>query len=467
MMNYDRNNDFDEEERQLVIDFENTVLQGGSQFFDVDELEIIIDYYLEVNDIERLKRAVEFAEDLYPDSTSVQLRRAHLLIAEEQFEPALHIIKQLRRREPQNTDVAYSLGVAYGAVGESRKAIELFHEAAEDGWLLGRIYSNIAEEYYHLKEYDEAIRYYLLALDTDTYDNSTLYNYLDTCMQAQRLEDAVTHLQSFVGEHPYCCEAWHCLGTAWRELGLFEKAVDAYEYALAIDKTYFGVYVDLSVALEEMNRPGEAVSTLLRARDYVEDRSALYRGIAFIYVRADNNDMAVLYFRKAIEENPSDAESYAALALGYAVMDDLGTALPLVKKAMRIAPESPEVLCSAAIVYDMQGNYDAASDCFDRMLATGDCTEQQYERYISFLFQHGSFDTVIDFATESLDLYPHNSLYSTYLVAACFFTNRYNRASRAMPDVDPWLLRELCPPIILHPRLGPLIPTNRPDNKPF
>ncbi len=464
-MNNYKDNEFDEEERQLVMDFENTVLQGGTQFFDVDEMEIIIDYYLEVNDIESLKRAVEYAEDLYPDSNTIRLRRAHLLMAEQQYEPALKIIKQLRQQEPRNTDVAYSLGVAYGAVGECRKAIELFHEAAEDGWLLGRVYSNIAEEYYHLQEYDEAIRYYLLALDTDSYDTSTLYNYLDTCAQANRMEDAVTYLNSFVGEHPYSCEAWHCLGTAYRELGMFEKSADAYEYALAIDKKKFNVYVDLSVSLEYMNRPGEAVSTLLRSRDYVEDRSALYRAIAFIYVRADNNEMAILYFRKAIEENPSDAEAYAALALGYAVMEDLGTAIPMVRKALRIAPQSPEVLCSAGIIYDMQGNYEVASDCFDRMIATENCTEQQYERYISFLFQHGSFDMVIDFATESLDVYPHNPLYSTYLVAACFYTNRYNRASRALPDVDTGLLLELCPQIAIHPRLGPLIPSNQSDKK--
>ena len=49
-MNNNRNNEFDDEERQLVLDFENTVLQGGTQFFDVDELEVIIDYYFEVND---------------------------------------------------------------------------------------------------------------------------------------------------------------------------------------------------------------------------------------------------------------------------------------------------------------------------------------------------------------------------------------------------------------------------------
>lgn len=461
-MNYDnhRLNDFDDEDRQLVMDFENTVLRGGMQFFDVDELEVIIDYYFEVNDQEPLRRAVEYAEQLYPDSTTIRLRRAHLLIAQQQYGPALQIIQELRRQEPDNTDVAYSLGVAYGAVGESRKAIELYLEAAADGWMLGRVYANIAEEYYNLHELDESIRYYHLSLDTDSYDPMTLYNYLDTCIQARRIESAVDYLKSFVGEHPYSCEAWHCLGIAYYDLGLMEQAVDAYEYALAIDKRRFDVYVDLSAAQEALGQAGDAVSTLLRARDYTDDRARLYRLVAYVYVRAGNNETAILYFRKAVEENPDDAQAQAALAMGYAVTDDMGNAMTHIKKALRQAPEDPEVLCSAGIIYDILGNFEAASDYFERMIACDNCTELQCQRYIQFLYSNKSYDMVVDFALESLDLYPQNPFYSTYLVAACFYTNRYNRASRALPHVIPSLLHELCPDIFSHPRLAQLIPAD-------
>lgn len=458
--NNNRFNDFDDEDRQLVIDFENTVLQGGMQFFDVDELEVIIDYYFEVNDQEPLRRAVEYAEQLYPDSTTIRLRRAHLLIAQQQYEPALRIIQELRRQEPDNTDVAYSLGVAYGAVGKSQKAIELYLEAAADGWMLGRVYANIAEEYYNQHQLDEAIRYYLLSLDTDSYDPTTLYNYLDTCVQARQVEGAVEYLKSFVGEHPYSCEAWHCLGIAYYDLGLFEQAVDAYEYALAIDKKRFDVYVDLSASQEALGHVGDAVSTMLRARDYTDNRARLYRLVAYIYVRAGNNETAILYFRKAVEENPDDAEAHAALAIGYAVVEDTGNAMPHIKKALRLAPNDPEVLSSAGIIYDILGNFEAASDYFERMVACDDCTELQCQRYTQFLYSNKAYDMLVDFALESLDIYPEHPFYSTYLVAACFYTNRYNRASRALPHVIPSLLRELCPEIFTHPRLAPLIPAD-------
>ena len=63
-MKNDRFTDFDDEVRQLVLDFERTVMNGETQFYDVDELEMIIDYYLEVNDKEPLISAIVYAEQL-------------------------------------------------------------------------------------------------------------------------------------------------------------------------------------------------------------------------------------------------------------------------------------------------------------------------------------------------------------------------------------------------------------------
>lgn len=458
-MDKDRFKDFDDDERNLVLSFENTVLRGRMQFFDVDELEIIIDYYFEVNDLAPLTKAVEYAEQLYPDSTNVRLRRAHLMIAHEQYDQALRIIQQLRRQEPGNTDIAYSLGVVYSALGKHRKAIDLFLQAAQDGWLLGRIYSNIAEEYYQLQDFNEAIRYYQLALDTDSYDNATIYNFLDTSLQCHRVDDAVSYLKSFVGEHPYSSQAWHCLGNAYHFLGLFELAVDAFEYAIAIDKTAVEVYADLALTLEAQGQTGEAVGTILRASEFSDKRSHLFLLAANVYIRAGNYMAAIPYLRKALLENPDDNDALAVLALALAATDDTSQALHYIKKALRVAPDSPDVLCSAASLYDMLGNTDMAADYFNRMVACDDCNEAHYQRFVIFLYSHQYWDTLIDFATESLDIFPHDHFYSTYLAAACFYTNRYNRVSRLLPDVNPALLRSICPQISIHPRLAPLIPS--------
>ena len=58
-MKIDRFKDYDPEVRDLVLRFERQGA-GGRSFFDVEELEVIMDYYLEVYDDEVVIRPRNF-----------------------------------------------------------------------------------------------------------------------------------------------------------------------------------------------------------------------------------------------------------------------------------------------------------------------------------------------------------------------------------------------------------------------
>ncbi len=466
-MKKDRFKDFDNEVRDLVLDFERTVLKGERQFFDVDELEIIIDYYLEVNDQQPLEKAVQYAEYLYPGNTEVRIRRAHQLMSHQQYESAVAMLQKLRREEPDNTDVAYSLGVAYGAMNQPEKAISYYEEALSDGWMPGRIYGNMAEEYYKMADYPQAIAHYEAALHYDPTDEVSIYNYYDTCSMARRLEQAATTLLDITRKDPYNRYAWYALGLTRRDMGLYEQAADALQYAVAIEKSFVDAYVALSQVQDMMGDTGLAVTTMLRALDYTEHRDRVYRTVGNLYARDGVFETAITYFRKAIDENAADAEAYAAMGMCYMERGDMPSALASVRKALNLEAAlaerrgdegNAEVYFAAALVHDAAGHFDKASECFERMLLAPNCNEGQCQGYTQFLYGHGQYDILIEFGEESLGLYPHDRFYSTYLAAAYFYTNRYNKARKTLPDVDAGYLGEICPEIVAHHLLGPLVP---------
>lgn len=464
-MKNDRFTDFDDEVRQLVLDFERTVMNGETQFYDVDELEMIIDYYLEVLDKEPLMTALIYAERLYPESTEIKIRRAHWYIANQEFDRALEILLRLEEQEPENTDIAYSLGVLYGEMEQSEKAIDYYLQAATDGWQTGRIYANIAEEYFNLHNYHEAIQYYMKAFSTDSYELQTFYNYVDTCQQAGVCDEAVQFFKLYVESHPYCKEAWYCLGFAYRALAMPDKAIDALEYAIAIDKNYAIAYFELSHAQEDAMHIGEAATTLIRLLDIAVDRGEVFRALGELYTRQDNFETAMLYFKKAVVENENDANALAGLSTCYLRLGDLSMAMTYVKKAMNADPENADALCCAAMIYDSRDNYEMANEYFDRCISSPRCTEGHCRFYTMFLYCHQDYDLLIDFAEESLEIYPHDIFYSTYLAAACFYTNRYNKLRHALPDVHPVMLHEMCPEMWENPQLASILPELRPDNE--
>ena len=457
-MKNDRFSNHDTETRNLVLDFEQSLRQGKIQFYDIDELEIIVDYYLDVADNASFAAAVDYAERLYPDSSEVKIWRAHYHLNNHDTPRALAILLDLHRREPDNTDVDYSLGEVYSEMGDPRKAIAHYLAAAADGWQLARIYSNIAEEYYNLNDYPNALRYYRRSLDLDPLDSTTLFNYTDTCAAATCPEEAATYLRQLLDTHPYCKEAWHCLGTIYAILGLTEKATDAFEYAIAIDPAFQPPYIELSNIYECNGQPTQAANMLHRLCDHSADPAPGLLLLGKLFLREENPTVALEYLHSALRLQPHNADALATLAMTEFQDGDLSQAELHAQAALESNPDQSDALFCLAMSHYAQGSTDEADAYFQRLIESPDCTEEHCHLYCHFLFDTASYNSLIDFAEESLSLYHHDDFYSAYLAAALFLTNRYKRLSQVLPDADPALLHKLCPRMWENPLVASILP---------
>jgi len=460
-MKNDRFKNYDDEVRDLVLDFERTVMKGQTQFFDIDELEMIIDYYLEVDDRKPLEKAVSYAERLYPDSTEVKIRRAHVAIANHEYQSALSQLLALHNKEPENTDLAYSLGVVYSAMDRPDDAVAQFLAASTDGWQLGRIYGNIAEEYVKKNDLTTALKYYEAALKNEDNDTSSLYNYVDTCERTGTVAAGIQVLEEYVNKHPYSREGWFCLGLLHIDMVDAEKAIDALEYALAIDGTSVETYTELAFAYEISGDTGRAASILLQMADKTGHRVEAFRSIGNLYSTIGNFKAAEIYFQKALLEAPEDTLTLVAVADNSLRQKDTSMALTYLRKAKNAGEDGADIHHIAAKAYDMMDNVEMAMDHYNRMIETGTYNESQCRDYVEFMFRRGMYDVMIPFCEESLDYFPQDAYYNTYLAAAYFYTNRYNSARKALQYAVPSQLALLCPEIMTHPLLGPLINNDR------
>ena len=170
-------------------------------------------------------------------------------------------------------------------------------------------------------------------------------------------------------------------------------------------------------------------------------------------------------YQKAVVENENDAGALAGLSSCCLRIGDLSMAMSYVKKAMNADPENADALCCAAMIYDSRENYEMANEYFDRCIVSPQCSEAHCRYYTIFLYSHQDYDTLIGFAEESLEIYPHDIFYSTYLAAAAFFTNRYNKLRHVLPDVHPVMLHEICPEMWKNPRLYSILPELKSDDE--
>ena len=431
-MNTDRFKNYKDDVKQLVLDFESMEKHGDCRYFDVDQLETIIDFYLDTADGEMMEKSILYGEKLFPSSTEIRLRRVHLLCFKEKYREAFKLLKQLEQVEPENTDTLYALGVVYSALSQPRKAIQYYHKAAADGYELGTIFSNIADEYVKMEQLGDARNYYRKALRVNPDDEHALYE-LANCYEDDGLTDNWIHYYNrFVEEHPYSKVAWFCLGEAFIAEGLYEKAVNAYQYAITIDADYYYAYTQLASCYASMEDYQNAISTLHDAVDHTEDKAYVYYRIAEIFKHINNLVTANIYYRKAVHEDPFYAEAWHSLAICYSMSHSHDAAIDAAKRALKIDPESPVFLTTMALVYAESGDSENAERFFDCATPYYTDFEQGWLAYAEFLISQQRFDDAIDILNRGLPECEMVVEFNKRLALCYFVTNRRNMLFNAV-----------------------------------
>ena len=430
--NKDRFKNYENDVRQLVLDFERMERQGERRYFDLDEMETIIDFYLDSYDGEMIEKSVRHGEYLFPTSNEIKLRRAHLLCFKEQYNDAFTILKQLERIQPDDTDVLYALGVVMSALDQPRKAIQYYNKAAADGYELGIIYGNIADEYVKMDRRQDARNYYRKALKAKPDDEHSLYE-LANCYEDDGLIDKwIDYYRRFVEEHPYSAVGWFCLAEGYAAAMLFEKAIDAYQFAIAIDADYYYAYTRMSICHQALGDYKAAVEALHEAAEHTEDKALVYYQIGELFRFQNNQYSAISYYRKATKEDPFYADAWYSMAACYTQTLDFNDAIECAQKAIDIEPDSPIYLTTLALVYADSGDYENADKVFAVATQHYADFEQGWLAYADYNIMRRNFEEAIEGLNKGLPDCEMVMEFNKRLALCYYLTGRRNMLYNAV-----------------------------------
>src|SRR4030065_497476 len=113
-MNEEKDWIFDDDEvLGPVRRFEDMTRKKEKYFFDVHELEGVINYYIDCNNFSKAVSAAEYAYRMYPYSTIIQLKIAHLLLDRGKLAESMSILNKLEKIEGSNYEICILKGTAY------------------------------------------------------------------------------------------------------------------------------------------------------------------------------------------------------------------------------------------------------------------------------------------------------------------------------------------------------------------
>jgi tetratricopeptide (TPR) repeat protein len=247
----------------LIRKFEEMVKSGEQSFFDLDELEIVIEHYMEIRESRKANTALAYASKLYPNHLNLKLRHAQILANTGQPVKSVPILRDLLAIEPHNEEVHLTLGSVYSHMTEHRLAIKHYHQALLFADMETRrdIRIDIALEFENLGAWNDAIRNLKEAIVEDPLNETAVYELAFCFERTGQFKHAADFYEQYLDDQPYSFAAWYSLGNAFQQCGLHAKAIDAYDFAIAIEDAFGPAYHQKAEALVSMERYADALTT--------------------------------------------------------------------------------------------------------------------------------------------------------------------------------------------------------------
>jgi len=309
-------------------------------FFDSNEFEEIILFYVDNGKFSLAKKALHLGLEQHPACVALKLIQVEMLILDEKLDKADKILDQLIEIEPSNEEVFIQKATIYSKKGEHRKAVESLQTALLFADEDAEILSMIGMEYLFLEEFDTARLNFAKSLEVEYENYSSLYNVIYCFDMMKKHDEAIAYLDTYIEKDPYSEIAWHQLGRQHYIVYNYAEALTAFEYAILIDESFIGAHLEKAKTLEELGRYEEAIDFYQKTMELDTETSFAYLRIGKCYEKLDRKSDAIKYFNKTVTEDPLLDKGWLALTDIFIENNNFHKALFYINKALSIDEEN-------------------------------------------------------------------------------------------------------------------------------
>ena len=313
---------FDDEFRDiedLLIEFHKIKRGEPHGLITEDDFEYLIDFFETNNDRENALLACDISNTLYPFSSSLFLRKAELLMDQKKFGQALKVLDQIDEIDPNNIECVFLKSDIFLEQNRFSEAVDILEKHADSFESVDKtdILLELSEIYDELEEFDKVYSTLKRILKYEPTNEDAL---LRICFWAEinnKHEDSIALHLEILEETPFNAMAWYNLGVAYQGLKLFEKAIDSYEYCLAIDDKFEYAYRNQGDAYMQLKQYNKAIEVLEVHLSIAKPEDVILDAIGYCWEKQKEYTKARQYYRKASQLSPQDDQIFFKIGETY------------------------------------------------------------------------------------------------------------------------------------------------------
>jgi tetratricopeptide (TPR) repeat protein len=407
---------------ELLRQYEDLRKGKSYIFLEEEAFERIIDYFDDKDDLNRALEAAEIGLEYFPFSSLLLIKKADILIAKRHYKDALNVLEQASLYDVKDINIYILKTDAYLALDEPARAAELLEEALHlfDGEDKMDLLFELADVYDDYEDFDKVFDCLQLALVHEPTNEEALYKICFWTDFTGRNEESIRLHNKIIEDYPYCELAWFNLGAAYQGLKLYEKAIDAYQYAVVIDEKFDYAYRNMGDAYIRLRKYKEAIETLEKVLELTRPEEVIYEAIGHCYHRLNKFAQARFNYRKASHMNPDESKLYYKIALTYIGESQWNSALKPLEQALRMQRHVPEYYLAAGECYLQLEKYREAIQHFSIVVRSRPRNVRGWESLIRCLYKAGYFDEAARQCLAALQATDYKPVFS-YLYSIVLF----------------------------------------------
>ncbi|MCB9227747.1 MAG: tetratricopeptide repeat protein [Chitinophagales bacterium] len=412
-----------DESASLAKKYESAREKGEVVFFTEQEYEEIIDYYAFKKEYEAALSVANECIKGFKYTDTFHVKKAEIYLDLNQAENALESIETALVFSPNEISIILLKADALLQLSKFKEAINLVENAMHNADKEEKIdlYLELADIYEEWDKNYEVIDCLEECLKLNPENEEALNRMWFSVELTKSYERSVLIHAQLIEHHPYNLLAWYNIAHAYQALNNYDKAIEAFEFAMVIDEDYIPAFVDAASLYCETKKYDKGIAIYEDLLELGEESKDIYYQLAKAYQSTNKYIKARENFKRAINLDPYFAKAFHSLGLNYLESKLPKNALSPLEKAVKLEPKNYEFLNSMAAAYFLNEAKDKAVEIYYKMLEINNLDKRIYLNIISIMYENGSVQDAVELIDLAITLFDDNKSDLLYIKTAFLY----------------------------------------------
>lgn len=419
-----------EDVKKMLQHYLSVTRTGKEPYFDADQIEDLLDYLESIEDFTYYNEVLALGLKLHPDNGDLLLKKCALYVYEEHYEKALQLLDSLIDADIDESNMIRL--ECYAAMKQYNKVVKFTRQLIDNRYdNLAELFENTATVLNDEEMYNEALNYIKWGLTLYPDSQQLKEELCFTLEHLGNLEQAIQVCNNLIDESPYSYQDWVTLGHLYCTAQLFDKAIDAFDFALTCNDKDEEVYLLKGYCLYRNESYEKALSVyneLLEISHNEALASEVWPLISSCYIKLEEFEKGYNLLKKLIDEKNEmlEASTYIDFVRCCMELDHKKEAQETLRFASLLYPHNTHILSLYILAMIEMGDYIATYNYIQKLigiLQSDDFkgNQEDVDSFMligKFLFLIGRCKEAVIFYKKVEELNPHQKFINVYLCMA-------------------------------------------------